>query len=208
MKRLIWFFILVFLAGIAIGGFLAKRELERGKSPNPGTGLSRDCLSVFLSHAGLCSGGLCLQAERNRNDLDFFISYRLPPSEKKCILRSLKQKYPELSRMETKGFSRLSARYEFFPGGPFYGSLPSELYRAGHFELGFGRFGERVFAAGKIPIAVLRPQDASPVSESVIDGSREPSRGWAASRWTPLAILLVCIVLGFILLLLLNRREK
>ena len=138
------------------------------------------------------------------------------PQVKKIIIYSrdelkqfeLKQKYPELSRMESKGFSRLSARYEFFPGGPFYGSLPSELYRAGHFELGFGRFGERVFAAGKIPLAVLRPQDASPVSQSVIDGSREPSRGWAASRWTPLAILLVCIVLGFILLLLLNRREK
>ena len=160
--------------------------------------------SGFSAHADISWNRLYLRIIRGKDGPKLLTSFCLSPSGKTLFFSELQHFSPEGIRLELQDFSRLLSLDEFLPGGVFRTLRPEERYRNNFFELGYSRLGERIYILESIsePVSGLR----EPTSFS------DPScSGPAVSEeipWIPVSILLVCIVLGFLLLLIQKRREE
>ena len=208
MKKWIPFFLMAFCAGMVIGGFLAKYIQERGmrtdRESDRADSRKQSYFSGFAAHADIPLNRLYLRIIRGEDGPKLLTSFRLSPSGKTLFFSELQHFFPEGLRLERRDFSRLLSLYEFQPGGVFRTLRPEEWCRNSLFELGYSRLGERIYILEPIsePVSGLREPTSFP--DSSCSGTAVPEE----IPWIPVSILLVCIVLGFLLLLIQKRREE
>ena len=148
---------------------------------------------------------------RRENILEILFSFCPDSRDREQFLNEMKQEYPELSRSGKQEFSRFFSRPEFFPGGIFSFLRPEERYRTDSLETGICRSGNRIYLLWEIPAGDPGSEGKSAAFETKApvktEAALEKTTGRdSLSRWLPLSILLVCIVVGFLLILILKRR--
>ncbi len=211
MKKWIPFFLIAFCAGVVIGGFLAKRALEHGRMRMPrefGRLYHRQTspLSQLFMQTLDSSGRLYLRMIRGVDgSVRLLTSFCLSPAAEVSDFSTLRRILPGLSRMDRRDHSLLLSCSEFLPGGVFHAFKPDEVYRLDSFEMGYSRSGKRIFLLEPIP------DEGAGVSASTCSLAGDDRTGREDSsetHWIPLSVLLVCIVLGFLLLMIQKRNEE
>lgn len=217
MKKWLLLFLPAFCLGVVIGCFFAEKtrknreralqictEKQHKRQPekSPLVLLSCGRESPFCPY---------FRVIRRENTLEILFSFCPDSRDREQFLNEMKQEYPELSRSGKQEFSRFFSRPEFFPGGIFSFLRPEERYRTDSLETGICRSGNRIYLLWEIPAGDPGSEGKSAAFETKApvktEAALEKTTGRdSLSRWLPLSILLVCIVVGFLLILILKRR--
>lgn len=220
MKKWILLFLPAFCLGVYLGCLLAKRTLERREKNHPACAVLYHRKTKPLSELfSFCEKESPVRPYfhlvRNGTHWDALSSFCLPPRKMDEFLTEVKQSSPDLIPFRGPDSAPFLTRYEFLPGGLFSLLRPDEWYRTGRFALGIHRPGNRVFLRWNIPDAPQASAEGKSTQGSgqTIATAKKTEQPAASavpetrSRWLPLSILLVCIAVGFLLLLILKRRE-